>query len=318
MGWGREWIPRLTTPIVADMARSDTLEYLAFRGGLGLLRTMPGGLGGRALGGAARALGRWRGVRRDLVRNQLAAVYPDLGTVACDRLADAVFDHLVRTATEVFLTDPASLLAGCRVEPGWAPIDRALAAGRGAIVATGHVGNFELGGRLLASRYDLLDVVKPQRNPRFEGYLRRLRNRHGIATVTMDRAARVVLAHLAAGGLVSLLVDQDAGAAGLPLDFLGRPASTWPGAARFALHTGCPVIPMAIHREADGHVLEVGEVIDVEQAAADPDRVRGLMERISREVEVFIHQHPEQWFWVHRRWKGAASAGKAVPLQEKP
>ena len=299
------------------MARCDTLEYLAFRGGLGLLRTLPGDRGGRALGRVPRVLGRWRGLRRDLVLDQMGAVYPDLAATELNRLADAVFDHLARTASEIFLYDSDRLLAGCRVEQGWTSIDRALAAGRGAIVATGHVGNFELGGRLLASRYALLDVVKPQRNPRFEQYLQRLRNRHGIATVAMDRAPREVLTHLAAGGLVSLLVDQDAGAAGLPLDFLGRPASTWPGAARFALHTGCPVIPMAIHREAEGHALKIGEVIDVEQGPADPMRVRELMERISRAVENFIHQHPEQWFWVHRRWKGAASARQAATPQEK-
>ncbi|RKZ12534.1 hypothetical protein DRQ50_11810, partial [bacterium] len=137
-------------------------------------------------------------------------------------------------------------------------------------------------------------------------------------TVTMDRAARSVLAHLAAGGLVSLLVDQDAGAAGLPMDFLGRPASTWPGAARFALHTGCPVIPMAIHREGDGHILEVGEVIGVAKAPAEPARVGALMGRISQAVELFIHRYPEQWFWVHRRWKGAVSARQAALPREKP
>ena len=118
-----------------------------------------------------------------------------------------------------------------------------------------------------------------------------------------------MLEQLKLGGLVSLLVDQDAGAAGLPLDFLGRPASTWPGAARFALRTGCPVIPMAIIRQPDGgHVLSIGEVIEVEQGPSEPARVRELMTRISLSVETFIHDNPEQWFWVHRRWKGAASA----------
>jgi KDO2-lipid IV(A) lauroyltransferase len=252
------------------------------------------------------------------VEAQLAAVYPGFDEDARRTMADAVYEHLARTVVEVFREDPSALLARARVEPGWDALDRALAGGRGAIAATAHLGNFELGGRMLAARYPLLDVVKPQRNRLFEAELQRLRNSHGIATVPMDRSGRAVLRHLADGGLVSLFVDQDAGGAGLPLDFLGLPASTWPGAARVALRTGCPVVPMAIVRAGGEHVLHLGEPIAVAAAPPSPARVGALMARISAAVEVFVRDHPEQWFWVHRRWKGAASARQAVGDKETP
>jgi KDO2-lipid IV(A) lauroyltransferase len=156
----------------------------------------------------------------------------------------------------------------------------------------------------------LLDVVKPQRNVLFDRYLARLRHEHGIGTVPAHEAARRVLAHLRTGGLVSLLVDQDAGKAGVRGNFLGRPASLWSGAARFSLLTGCPVVPMAIlRRTGETHELRVGTALQPSAAGAEPGEVRRFTLQISRAVEVFVRQQPDQWFWVHRRWKGAAEAG---------
>ena len=295
----------------------DGIEHLAFRVAVGGLRRLPYPAAEACLRGAARLVGPLGGLRRRVVDDQLRSVYPELPSTARRALRAAVYDHLGRTAAEVFCAEPRRLADQVRIEPGWGALDRALADGRGAIVVTGHLGNFELGGRLLAARYPLLDVVKPQRNRAFERDLQRLRNRHGIATVPMDRAGRAVLAHLRRGGLVSLLVDQDAGAQGLGLDFLGRPASTWPGAARLALRTGCPVVPVAILRRADGHVFHIGEAIGVEAQRADPQQVAALMRRISDGVESFVRACPEQWFWVHRRWKGAAEAQRPDPHAEE-
>ena len=286
----------------------DGIEHLAFRAALGGLRLLPYGAAEGCLRGVARLVGPVGGMRRKVVDAQLAAVYPGLPPRRRRALRAAIYDHLGRTAAEVFCARPDRLANLVRIEPGWESLDRALAGGRGAIVVTGHLGNFELGGRILAARYRLLDVVKPQRNPAFEQDLQRMRNRHGIATVPMDRAGRAVLAHLRGGGLVSLLVDQDAGAQGLRLDFLGRPASTWPGAARIALRTGCPVVPVAILRQGSGHVFHIGEAITAEAATSGPEEVAALMRRISAGVEDFIRACPEQWFWVHRRWKGANEA----------
>ncbi len=290
------------------MRVADVLELLAFRGTVGLLRRLPYGAAEGCLRLGARLVGPVGGLRRRVVDAQLAAVYPDLDPRRRRALRAAVYDHLGRTAAEVFCADPGRLAASVRVDPGWETLDRAMAAGRGVIVVTGHLGNFELGGRVLAARYPLLDVVKPQRNEAFDRDLDALRNRHGIATVPVDRAGHAVLTHLKGGGMVSLLVDQDAGAGGLRLDFLGRPASTWPGAARLALRTGCPVVPVAILREGPGHVFYIGEAVIAAPGPATPDRVAALMRRISDGVEAFVRVRPEQWFWVHRRWKGADAA----------
>jgi KDO2-lipid IV(A) lauroyltransferase len=148
------------------------------------------------------------------------------------------------------------------------------------------------------------------RNRRFDRWLQAERRRHGIGTVTVDGAAGAVLAHLRAGGLVSLLLDQDAGAGGVRIPFLGREASAWPGAARFSLQTGCPVIPMGIIRQADGsHVLHVGPALTPAGRAGDEAGIRAYTAEISLAVEAWVRLAPEQWFWVHRRWKEVERSG---------
>ena len=135
-----------------------------------------------------------------------------------------------------------------------------------------------------------------------------MRHARGIRTVSMRSPGGAVLKQLRAGGLVSLLMDQDAGPAGIVTKFLGRPASTWPGAARFSIRTGCPVIPMAMRREGPGrHVLQISQSLDPSGLIDRPEDVAAYTAKISSAVEEFIRRDPEQWFWVHRRWKSAAT-----------
>lgn len=259
-------------------------------------------------------LGVWLGqvprYRRQVVIHNLAMVFPRGQAAELEQLADDVYEHLGRTVAEVFATDLSATARKVEADPGWAAVDQALAQGRGAIVATGHIGNFELGGVTLARRYRLLDVVKSQRNPLFDHYINALRASRGILTVPMDKSGPRVLRHLRSGGLVSLLLDQDAGNDGLTVDFLGSPASTWPGAARLSIRTGCPVIPMAILRQGDGnHRLAISEPLWPGSRSDCPEDVQEYLQLISRAVEEFILDHPEQWFWVHRRWKSNPAVG---------
>lgn len=285
------------------------MEYTLFRLGLGGLKALPYARSAALLRRLAYLAGPQLGVRRDVVAAQLRDIYPQK---TADELADLlgrVYDHLGRTAAEVLCADPEELYQSVKIHPGWTELDDALGKGRGVIVATGHLGNFELGGRVLARRYRVLDVVKTQRNAPFDRYLQEQRRRFGILTVPMERSGRAVLSHLRSGGLVTLLMDQDAGKTGVVTDFLGRPASTWSGAARISIRTGCPVVPLAILRDdASSHTLHIGTALDPRGLADTEDDIRTFTGRISTAVEEFIMQRPEQWFWVHRRWKGAAEA----------
>jgi len=283
---------------------TSQLEYFAFRTILGGLRKLPYPLARQLLMGTGKFTGNILRIRRSVVRQQLGWIYPRENPAALESLTESVYNHLALTVAEVFCGNSTDLINAVKVTPGWHHVDQALSLGRGAIVATGHIGNFELGGACLARRYRLLDVVKMQRNAPFDQHIQGMRQKLGIETVPMQRSGPRVLKHLRSGGLVSLLLDQDAGNQGLETPFLGRAASTWPGVARFSIRTGCPVIPMALIRLADGgHELKISAPLVPDGVADRPEEVRCFLEKISAAVEVFIWENPEQWFWVHRRWK---------------
>ncbi len=284
-------------------------EYALFRAALPCLRSVPYRWSSVFLRRCARLAGISLGLRREVVKTQLRAVFPSLTATELAALSVKVYDHLGLTAAEVLCAEPDALFQTVDIAPGWDVLDRAMARGRGAIAATGHIGNFELGGRVLARRFPLLDVVKVQRNAPFDRFIQEQRLRFGIRTVPTERSGRSVLAHLRSGGLVTLLMDQDAGKTGFVTDFLGLPASTWPGAARISIRTGCPVIPVAILRNDDRtHTLHIGEALEPQGLSDRESDIWEFTGRISAAVERFIWNRPEQWFWVHRRWKGAAEA----------
>ena len=312
-GSNRDETPGLALPTDVlyshDMDFLSHGEYVLFRTALACLRPLPYRWSTAILRRTARVVGPLLGVRREVVTTQLGAVFPDMSAAELAGLAGRVYDHLGLTAAEVLCADPDALFHTVGIAPGWDVLDRALSRGRGAIAVTGHIGNFELGGRVLARRFPLLDVVKTQRNAPFDRFLREQRLRYGIRTVPVERSGRAVLAHLRGGGLVTLLMDQDAGKTGYVTNFLGLPASTWPGAARISIRTGCPVIPVAILRNDDrSHTLHIGEAMEPQGLLEREKDIKEFSGRISAAVERFIWDRPEQWFWVHRRWKGASEA----------
>ncbi|MEN8005812.1 MAG: lysophospholipid acyltransferase family protein [Candidatus Krumholzibacteriota bacterium] len=291
------------------MDLKSQIEYSLFRLGLAGLKPLPYPWSRGLLRQAGRVAGTVLGVRRKVAEQQLQTAFPELSAVELAELVGRVYDHLGATAAEVLCADPDVLMNTVTVEPGWAGLDRVMARGRGVIAATGHIGNFELGGRVLAQRFPLLDVVKTQRNAPFDRFLQEQRLRFGIRTVPVERSGRAVLAHLRSGGLVTLLMDQDAGKTGFATDFLGSRASTWPGAAKISIRTGCPVVPLAILRNDDGnHTLHIADPLEPEGLTDREEDIRDFTGRISEAVERFIRKRPEQWFWVHRRWKGAMEA----------
>jgi KDO2-lipid IV(A) lauroyltransferase len=287
----------------------SNIEYGLFRFALVGLSILPYRWSEHFLRLGARWAGNMGGLRREVALSQLEAVYPEMRPAELADMVRKMYDHLGITVAEVLCAQPDDLVARVEVQPSWDALDRAVAAGRGAIVATVHLGNFELGGRVLAQRFPLLDVVKTQRNAPFDRYLQEQRLRFGIQTVPVERSGRAVLKHLQDGGVVALFMDQDAGKTGFATDFLGRKASTWPGAARISIRTGCPVIPVAILRNDDcTHTLHIGQPLEPGGLTDRDQDIRDFTGRISAVVEGFIRERPEQWFWVHRRWKGAEEA----------
>lgn len=258
-----------------------------------------------ALGGVAyRVL---VGRRRVALGNLTLAFGSELDARGRRALAQANFRHLGVTAVEccrLFFGAPGELLARVRME-GAEHVRAAMAAGRGVLYLTAHFGNWEL----LAAAHALAGfpasvVIRPLDNPFLEAHLLRGRTRSRVGLIPKREAVRGVRAALARGECVGILLDQDAGREGVFVPFFGQPAATSRSLAVLALKTRAPVVPAFIRRLPNGdHHITLGPVIPlVSTGQREPD-VEAATTRFTEAIERHVRAHPEQWFWVHRRWK---------------
>jgi len=181
-----------------------------------------------------------------------------------------------------------------------------IAAGHGVLAVTGHFGSWELLGAGVASCGLPVDfLVGEQTNNLVNDLMNDLRRSAGIGIIERGVAARGVFDALRKGRIVALLADQDARKAGVFVDFLGSPASTFQGPAQFACRTGSPLVCCAIVRRADEtHDAIVFPPIYPKADAATRDaEVLRLTREHTKILEECVRRHPEQYFWAHRRWK---------------
>lgn len=197
---------------------------------------------------------------------------------------------------------------------------QALAEGRGAICMTGHFGNWEYMGAMVARRFPMVFLYQAQNNPYADRLIRRTRESLGMASIPRGSALKGILKALREKKFVAVLADQDAGQSGLFVDFLGRPASTARGPAAFVLRSGAPILFVAAIRQAGGRHLVASECLrfdDLPASWSEEAKIRAVTERWSAVLERFIRRHPDHWFWMHRRWKTAPPAG-APELGARP
>jgi KDO2-lipid IV(A) lauroyltransferase len=198
-----------------------------------------------------------------------------------------------------------AVVARTRIE-GLETLESALAEGRGVVLVSGHLGNWEIAGAALAARGIPLDAVtKAMANRRFGEDLEATRTRLGVRVVDMSDAPRKVLRSLREGRVVALVADQNARDQGVFVPFFGVPAATFRGPALFALRSGAPIFVGACLREP-GRPLRYRAFtrrIDFTPSGdLDTDIVR-LTEAHTAVLEQAVRQAPEQYFWQHKRWK---------------
>lgn len=299
---------RPSPPPSRPVSLSHRAEYGALRAAIGVLGTMPWEHAVRA-GEHLGLLGyRPFGVRRRVAERQIAAAFPELTGREVDDIARASYAHLGRLAVETALLPRLGrreVLELVDEVHGWDTVDRLLTQGRGLILITGHLGNWEIAGAFVAARGIRIDAVaRRMGNPLFDGYLTRTRSRLGMIVVPDRDAVRRTPRTLKAGGAVAFVTDQ----AGLNLastfvPFFGRPAKTPRGPAVFALRLGAPMVFGVALRKPNGRYRLAVEEIPV-QHTGDLDRdVDDAVARYTRALERWVRTAPEQYFWQHRRWK---------------
>jgi len=190
--------------------------------------------------------------------------------------------------------------------------------GRGAILLSGHFGNWELMAAAIAKRGHPLSVVAAkQRNRRVDGFINELRASSGIRVIRLGMAIRGVLRALANNELVAILGDQDAHREGVFVNFFGRPASTHQGPAALALKTGAPIILGSAVRLPDGRHRVLTDRLTVDHLkGASPENIRAVTQAHVSLLEKRIRQFPDHWFWMHRRWKTRPPSERSIPEDE--
>lgn len=167
---------------------------------------------------------------------------------------------------------------------------------------TGHIGNWELLGAWLCQKgYPMYAVVQRNEDPETEALIEESRRRIGLKTLSKSFGLRGVVKALRQGAVVGLLADQHGGE--LTVDFMGHPARTFTGPAVFSLLTGAPIVPVVSFRRAPFR-HEVVALPPLALPRGDRDaQIEALTVEANELLEGLVRRHPEQWLWLHRRWR---------------
>lgn len=225
------------------------------------------------------------------------------------RLTRENYRHYAYTVMEIFRLarmPPEAAMARIRVGDEIERAKAAQAEGRGLMLLTGHLGNWEWCG-FGVGMHKLAEgvVARPLDNPKMDLFLRRTRERAGFEVWSKFGAIRRVFRTLARGGGVGALVDQDGGPRGLQTCFLGRPCTTMSMPVEAAIKTGSPMVVGAVFR--DGAPMRfVARLKEVRRpdpdAELDAELLR-LTQAVNDDLGDLIREFPEQWIWTHQRWR---------------
>lgn len=261
----------------------------------------------RVLGRTIAAIGlRTAGTSRRRADSHLAAAFPEMDPERRRRLVAGCFRHFGETLAEIAWL--------WRAAPG--QVDRLvsisgvehLEADRGgAVLITGHCGNWELlNARMATAGIPMVIAVREVFDPRLDEVATRLRARFGATVIARGQdAGRKLVAALAESRVLGLLIDQDIrDVPGCFVPFFGRPAWTPTGAAAIALKVGRPVVPAFVHRRSDGtHHVDVQEPLPAPRGQTGHERTIELTAAATAAIERHVRAYPEQWVWFHRRWR---------------
>ena len=241
--------------------------------------------------------------RRALTRDNLTRAFGDeLGPAERERLARRSFAHLGMNLAEicVLLFRPRAAMLARMDLVGHEHLEKAAAEGKGILLLSAHLGNWELLPLSHAlTAFEVSLVVRPLDEPLLHRLAERFRRRSGVEQIDKRRGLREILDALRRGRMVGVLLDQNSSRAeGVFVPFFRVPASTSKGLAVIALRTGAPVVPVFIRRVGDRR-----HRVEIEAPLPLGGNVLSYTAAFNRVIEAAIRRAPEQWFWMHERWR---------------
>lgn len=253
---------------------------------------------------------------RARVRENLALVLPDLPEAEIRRMEIAVPDNVGRSVVEIY--SGQEFIDRALVEPlqgpGVAALEAAKAAHRPVLLITGHFGNYDaVRGSLIARGYPVGGLYRPMKNRYFNDHYVKAISRIGTPLFSRSkRGLAEMVKFLRGGGMVGMVIDQHMNR-GARLRFMGVDAMTALSAAEMALKYDALLIPTYAIRRPDGLSFD----ILVEAPIPRTDAVT-MTQALNDSLEALVRRHPEQWFWIHRRWKAGPAPEEAEDEIEAP
>ncbi|MCJ7544596.1 MAG: lysophospholipid acyltransferase family protein [Phycisphaerae bacterium] len=236
--------------------------------------------------------------------------FPDWSEQEVRRVAQESLKHLVYLGLEVLLTPrlitPLRWHRYVRLANLSEALRILLERRTGVILVTGHYGNFELVGYTMATLgFPSVSVARPLDNSYINEFVLGVRQRTGQTILHKRGATASIEDVLAARGTLAFLADQDAGRKGLFVDFFGRPASTYKSIGLMAMQFGAPIVVGYGRRLDEAFHFELGvqRIIHPRDWRGKTDPLAWITREFTGELERIVRKAPEQYLWVHRRWK---------------
>ena len=246
-------------------------------------------------------------VRKAIVLTHLTQAFPEKSVQEIKKIARGTYQNLGMNVLEhlrmpTLSTEEIKSIVDLADEE---LLIQALKRKRGVIIVGGHFGNWEYSSSALsANGYRFGVVVAKISNKYLDKKLNEHREATGGQMIPKRSSTKAVLKILRENGTVGMLIDQNQKRGGAFVDFFGRPCSTPKGPALLALKTGASIIFFAAIRQPNGTIKVVFEPVEMDyQAGATEENIHDITQRCTSRLEHYIRLYPDQWFWMHRRWK---------------
>lgn len=244
---------------------------------------------------------------RQFVNANLEIIFPDKSSQDLRKINKMVFRNFAKYLVDFFRfekLDRGFITNNIKLE-NLHYFDEALARGKGVIVLTAHLGNWELGGVVIAQLgYPFWAVALPHKNEKVNGFFDRQRSRKGVKVIAMGKAVRSCISAIRKNNMVALVGDRDFSEKGILVDFFGKPTHLPEGPAALSLMTGASIIPgFMLRNPDDSFTLRIEKPVEFSPSGNKARDMADLTAVYKNIMEDYIRKYPDQWYVFRKFWR---------------